>query len=40
MTKTTNTIAINDVLTQLGVQTENAGTSTGSQWFHSIEFIA
>ncbi|MGB0303535.1 MAG: aldehyde dehydrogenase family protein [Flavobacteriaceae bacterium] len=40
MTKTTNTIAINDVLTQLGVQTENAGTSTGSQWFSTSEFIA
>ena len=40
MTKTTNTIAINDVLTQLGVQTENAGTSTGSQWFSTSKFIA
>ena len=40
MTKSTNTIAINDVLTQLGVQTENAGTSTGSQWFSTSEFIA
>ncbi len=40
MTKTTNTIAINDVLIQLGVQIENAGTSTGSQWFSTSEFIA
>ena len=40
MTKTTNTIAINDVLTQLGVQIENAGTSSGSQWFSTSEFIA
>ena len=40
MTKSTNTIAIHDVLTQLGVQTENAGTSTGSQWFSTGEFIA
>ncbi len=39
MTNTTNNIAINDVLKQLGVKIENSGTSTGKNWFPSSEFI-
>ncbi len=40
MTNTTTTVDIQAVLKQLGVASENQGTSTGNTWFGSDQYIA